>query len=111
MRLLGFALIWVRRLPALFTAFFALFMTIYLVVLTQVFNLTDVSGVSRYLWSLVFPVTVFDLFPMLRVASDGVVVVALLGTGILVSYNLTAFAYRKTRRPPRIQVSPPLDSR
>jgi predicted acylesterase/phospholipase RssA len=110
MRLLSFVLTWVRRLPTLFTAFFALFMTIYLVVLTQVFNFTDISGVSRYLWSLVLPVTAFNLFPMVRVGSDGIVVVALLATGVLLSYNLTAVAYRKTRRPPRIEVKPPLEA-
>jgi predicted acylesterase/phospholipase RssA len=45
-----------------------------------------------------------------RVGVDGVVVVALLATGILLSYNFTAFAYRYTRRPPQISVEPPLEA-
>src|SRR5687768_5747982 len=67
MRLLTLVFTWLRRLPALFSAFFAFFMMIYLITLTRVFNLSDITIFSRYLWNLAFPVVVFDLFPIVRV--------------------------------------------
>jgi predicted acylesterase/phospholipase RssA len=110
MRILSFVLVWVRRLPALFTVFMLLFMTIYLVVWTQLFNVSDVSSLSRYLWSFALPVSAFDNLPLIKVGTDGVVVVALLLTGVLASYNLTALCYRHARRQARVTVTDPLEA-
>ncbi len=108
MRIAMFLFIWLRRLPALFIGYFALFMLICLFVMGLFLQVEDVTRITRLLLGLLqIPEVVLQL-QIIALASNGVVMVLLLGVATLISYNLSVFLYRKSRGRPKVTVSEPL---
>lgn len=111
MKLLGFLITWLRRLPYRFTGLFVVCMLGYLVVVSAAVKVGGVETVSGLLWSLLglpsIP-AVLGIEVAIRVFWEGLIVVSLLLVGVVASYNLSAFAYRRIRVRPRVSVGPPV---
>lgn len=95
-----FLFIWGRRLPGLFSFVFALLMLIYLAVCSSVVKAVGVKDIADLVQPLLALVGLpnFGKMAIVGVFWEGLLVVLLLLLGVLLSYNVAAFIYRKLRR-------------
>ncbi|MGH9261835.1 MAG: patatin-like phospholipase family protein, partial [Acidimicrobiales bacterium] len=104
MRLLGFVWLWARRLPIRFTAVLVALMLLYLVFVSWLVSVGGETTIADALWNLLG----LPDIAVVRVFWEGLVVVAILVVGVLVSYNLTAWVYRKIRHRVTVVVPAPV---
>ncbi len=113
MRLVAFLLLWLRRLPLRFTTMFVLFNLAYLIGVSQVVMLGGVGTIAELLRTFVglprVP-SVLGVDVTLRVFFEGATILLLIGLGVLLSYNLAAWAYRHARPSSRVAAGAPLNA-
>lgn len=109
MRSVIFLLVWIRRLPAVFIAYFAALMAAYVVAFGIFFDIDRIQKLTAYLWTMVLPIWVLAATPAFELGAFGVVVVGLLIIGILGAYNGAVLAYRLTPRKPQVPVTSPVE--
>lgn len=107
MKLLRFAVTWLRRLPARFTLLFGLLLLLWLLAVTRLVGPARVERIADGLVGLTGAERLVDLSPLLRLGAEGVVVLLLLLVGALLAYNLAAVLYRRVRKRPAVRVHPP----
>jgi predicted acylesterase/phospholipase RssA len=100
MALLSFAITWVRRIPARFTALFVGFMLLYVVFVAKLVELSRPTAMARFVLGLSGLPNRVTSEAIVQMAAQGVVVLALVGAGILGCYNIAAAVYRRTRPRP-----------
>ncbi|MSR07831.1 MAG: hypothetical protein EXR93_12325 [Gemmatimonadetes bacterium] len=104
MKLLVFAITWLRRLPAAFTTLFAVCMLLYLLLVSAAVKaggVQTISDLARTLLGIPDIPTVGGFDAAARVFWEGIIIVFLLLVGVLASYNTSAWTYRYVRRRPR----------
>jgi len=114
MKLLTWLLVWIPRLPALFTLLFVAGMLGYLALVAVIVKAGGVQTMADALWVLVGlprPPAVLGFDVATRVFWEGLVVVLALFVGVLASYNLAAAVHRAARPRVRIRVAGPQPER
>lgn len=110
MKIIGFIVAWLRRIPIRFTVLFLLFLLVYLFLAAWWVSIaTDASGTEAV--EQLFGLTTFSPLSFLAVAKvvgAAVIVILVIAVGILFAYNLSAFLYRRIRRRHRLAVRAPL---
>lgn len=110
MKLLVFAVTWLRRLPVAFTTLFVVCMLLYLVLVSAAVKaggVQTISDLARTLLGIPDIATVSALDGAARVFWEGIIIVFLLLVGVLASYNTSAWTYRHFRRRPRPIIGAP----
>ncbi len=107
MKLLKLVLVWGRRLPWRFTAVFVALMLGYLVGLSKLVDVKGQETIADLLWTVFGLPAVPGGLVIVKVFWEGLVVVAILLAGVLFSYNIAAWAYRKIRRKTAVVVPAP----
>ena len=115
MKILRFLLVWGRRIPLRFAILFVGLMLVYLIIVSAVLRTVGVTALADLFGKLVMFLgieipTVLQI-TVVRVFWEGLVVVFILLLGVLLSYNISAWGYKRVRRKPTVAVHVPvLDS-
>jgi len=115
MKILRFLLVWGRRIPLRFAVLFVGLMLVYLIIVSAVLRTVGVTALADLFGKLVMFLgieipTVLQI-TVVRVFWEGLVVVFILLLGVLLSYNISAWGYKRVRRKPTVAVHVPvLDS-
>jgi predicted acylesterase/phospholipase RssA len=102
MAILKFALTWLRRLPVRFTVVYGALLLLYLATITVLLQMFRATGLANaVLWIVGTPSPVAST-AIVQIGTEGLVVLALVGGGAVVFYNLAALIYRRTRGRPAV---------
>jgi predicted acylesterase/phospholipase RssA len=109
MRTLKILFVWLGRIPIRFTATFVALSFLWLFGLSRLVNAGDVRTLADLLLRATGLTKRLAEWPLVRIGLDGIVVLLLLGLGILLAYNLSAWIYRRIRTRPRLAVTGPVE--